>query len=415
MQSARPASASPRWYHETWAIIVFGLVCPPLAIFLVARKPGLSAAARALVLGAMGAVLVSLALLELFGGVLGLGLARYRSFVARQRAVFLHHAGHDVEALDQMLAASALYPHDAELGLDAARLAIRLNRRQQAASLLTTLTRTPSVESDALVELARLWMDDRATFDRGRKLIEDALETQRVVRDEPHALVLRARIEMENGDLRSAEYLLRRVIGQFRRDVYDAVYHNLAKIARRQGDRKHEVIYLCESLRSEWNQPLVRADLDDAIAALHLPAAEYRAYERALEIHEDIAARDEARAILERLVASHPGFLHLDGVRYTLATSHFYYRHDFAAALVQYQALMAGSPDGECYLRAYYQAGQCYEKLGQDEQAAATYKSLVDLAPAGTELLRMARAQRVRMRRLGRIGTLSIGTFGGEP
>lgn len=408
------APRAPRFYHETWAIVVAGLLCPPLALYLVVRKPGLSAGARSLVLAAIGAVLVSLALLELFGGLLGLGLARYCAFTLRQRAVFLHRSDRTAEALDHMLRAWALYPADAEMGLDAARLALRLERRTQAASLLTSLARKSSVEDEALLELSRLWMDEPATFDRGRRMIEDAIEQHRVARDDPRALILSARIERSRGDARSAEYLLRQVVLAFRRDLYDHVYSQLAEIALARGDRKLEIAYLCESLRADWDQPRVLARLERAVEALELSWAEYRAHARALELHEDMDAREAARALWERLLARSPGFLHRDGCHYALATSYFYFQRDYRLALEHYRAVITRHPQSESFLRALYQSAQSLEKLGQDEEAARTYRRLADAAPGGSALQRMASAQIMRIKKLGRPGGMPISLPGGE-
>ena len=404
---------APRFYHETWAIVIAGLLCPPLALFLILRKPDASWPARALVLTAIGASLISLALLELFGGLLGTGLARYRAFTLRQRAMFQHRAGHNEVALEQMLRAWELYPTDAGLGLDAARLAQKLGRRAQAASLLQALTKGTSIEDEAVVELAGLWMDDPATFERGRRLLEDALEQRRVARDDAPALILRGRVELARGDMRSAEYLFRQVVAQFRRDLYDPVYAELAGIAHRRGEREREVSFLCESLRGDWNQPRVLKRLIAAAEALHLPVSEYVAFARALELHEDLEAYDEARALWQRLLDRHPGFLHRDGCHYMLATSNYYYRRDYRAALAHYRAVVTG-PESESFLRALYQSGQCEEKLGEDAQAARDYRRLAAAAPGGSALARLASTALIRMRKLGRMGDFPMIFTGGE-
>ncbi len=405
---------APRWYHETWAIVIAGLLCPPLAIYLVLRKPDAPWPARALVLAAMGAILISLALLELFGGLIGTGIARYRAFTLRQRAVFMHRTGKSAPALDLMLRAWELYPADGDLGLDAARLALKIGRRAQAASLLSALTRNSSVEDEAVLELAGLWISDPATFDRGRRLLEDALEQRRVPRDDPTALVLRGRLELARGDMRSAEYLFRQVVAQFRRDLYDPVYLQLAGIAKARGEPRREIAYLCESLRADWDQPLARARLFAAVREQKLPLAEYQVFARALELHEDLDAYDEARALWQRILDRHPGFLHRDGCHYMLATSNFYYKRDYAAALEHYRTVVARHPESESFLRALYQCGQCEEKLGQDVQAARDYRRLADTAPTGTALWKLASAALVRMQKLGRIGDFPL-IFGGEP
>lgn len=404
---------APRWYHESWAIVVAGLLCPPVAIYLVLRKPDLSGPARSLVLAAMSAVLISLALLEYFGGVLGTGVARYRAFTLRQRAAFLHRAGDSQTALSFMLRAWELYPHDAEVALDAARLARKLGRPKQAAALLQSISKSAS-EAEAVVELAAIWLDDPSTFDRGRRLLEDALEQKRVSSDDAPGLLLRGRIEIGRGDLRSAEYLLRRVVYQFRRDLYDPVYAELAGIARRQNDRKREVSYLCESLRADWDQPRVKARLAEAVTALKLPLAEYQVFARALELHDDLDAYEEARALWRRLLDRHPTFLHRDGVHYMLATSYYYYQRDYAAALEHYRAIVGRHTDSESFLRALYQSGQCEEKLGQDAQAARTYRRLAEVAPGGSNLARSASAALIRMRKLGRVGDFPLIFSGGE-
>lgn len=404
---------APRWYHETWAIVVAGLLCPPLAIYLVLRKPDASWPARALVLTAIGAVLGSLALLELFGGVLGTGVARYRAFAMRQRAVFLHRTGDSAAALAQMLRAWELYPGDAEVALDAARLARKLGRRAQAASLLQSILRSTSAE-EATVELAGLWIDDAATFDRGRRLLEDALEQRRVGQDDAPALVLRGRLEIARGDLRSGEYLLRRVVHQFRRDLYDPVYWELAGIARRRGEARREVSFLCESLRADWDQPKVKQRLAAAVDALKLPLSEYQVFARALELHDELDAYDQARALWQRLLDGHPGFLHRDGLHYMLATSYYYYQRDYAKALEHYRAVVGRHPDSESFLRALFQSGQCEEKLGQDAEAARTYRRLAEVAPGGSSLARSASAALIRMQKLGRVGDFPLIFSGGE-
>lgn len=398
---------SPKWYHETWAIVVIGLVCPPLAVWLIVRKPGLSHGARALVLGAIGAIALSLALMELFGGLLGLGIARYRAFALRQRALFLESTNRTAEALEHVLEAWRLAPTDARAALDAATLAERLGRRAQAASLLTSVAKNSSVEAEATAQLGALWLKEADTFERGRQFVLDALDTGRLQKDEPHSLELQAQIEIARGDLRSAEYHLRRVVDQFRRDVFDRVYYQLARIAAKRQEPERELVFLCESLRSDVEHPQIVQRLYAAAAAARRALPPFRAFVRALELAHVMRAREQSARLLERLLATHKDFPYRDGCHYQLATYLFYDKRDYRAALAHYQAVTGDHPGSESYARALYQTGQCNEKLGLDADAARAYRKLVDVAPPGTTLHRMAALQLARMRRIGRIGAVA--------
>jgi tetratricopeptide (TPR) repeat protein len=404
--SGAARAAAPRWYFETWAILVAGLLVLPAGIYLLVRKPGVRLGARLLFLGAVFAVLFSGAIIELAGGVLSRGVAMYTARTAHLKAWFMHRGGHDVEALRLAQEAFRANPEDAELAVDAARLAAAAGQRTLALSLLQAVAGKVGGRDgeESLLELVELYLDDPATWDRGEALLRESLATRELKPDDPHGLCLLGRVEAARGDVASARYHVRQVVLQFRREYYDRVYRVLAGIERRAGNGRGEVSFLCESLRARHDHGPTVAALSAAVARLGLDPYPYRAFVRALAMYERLEARDEAARLLERILKRAPGFLHADGCHYALATHQYYFKKDHEAALAHYRAIIDRHPASESFLRSHYQTGQALERLGRDEEAARLYVRLVKTADPDAALSRMARQQLVRMRRLGRLG-----------
>ncbi|MBI4863935.1 MAG: tetratricopeptide repeat protein [Candidatus Riflebacteria bacterium] len=404
LPNERSSVAGPPWYFETWAILVLGLLCLPVGIFLLTIKPGVRPAARALFLSVVAVLLGCAALVEIATGVGSAGLARYRAFVLRQRAGFFDRRGETAVAARLAVEAFSLYPKDTDSALDASAYAARLGDRNLAGSLLQGLMTSGRDDEEARMALISFYLGEPATWTRGVELLESSLETRQIPATHPQTLCLQAQVELRKGDLNSATYHLREVVRQFRRDFYDRVYRELAAIERVRGDRRREVAFLCESLRMDPADRKTVAALESALAALRLNPFPYRAFVRAVHLHQRLEARAEAAALFRRILERAPGLIAADGCHYALATHHFYYEKDFRRALDHYRAIIERHSSGENYFRSLYQAGQSLEKLSDDEEAARYYRRLLDESPRGTALAGMASIQLIRMKRLGRVG-----------
>lgn len=387
----------------------------PMGAFLLARNSALSIRTRVFVLICVTISLIGVGVAELKFGVARRGWHWAVSATLRHRSMYLYVHGQHALALESGLEAFRRDPNDQESLRLAALSAAKLERKALARSLLSGGLMEPDQESETLVDLIALYDEDPATRERAVTLMKSAIDRGRVSPNHPQALLTLAGGDLRRHELTSAEFLLRQIVLQFRRNYFARVFRLLAETERARGNRAREVVYLCESLRVDPEHAATKIALDDAVKGLRLPPAGYRAFVRAVFMHDRMEARDQGRKLLERLLEKDPKFAFSDGCHYVLATHHFHYRRDYSRALVHYKTVIEKSRSSESYLRSLYQAGQCEEKMGRDQIAAKYYLRLRGEAPKGAELASMAEFQLNRMRRLGRVAgwieQFGVGSF----
>jgi tetratricopeptide (TPR) repeat protein len=396
---ARPIA--PRWYHEPWSIFVLILAFPPLGFYLLIWRPGPRYRQLAAALG-IALFVTFLGGIELVTGAGASAYSQYSAFVDQGRGRYLQNRGAHREAMTILEQSLAEDTDDPDINCALARSAHRLKQDHLAASLLTSAIRHAGGER-GILDLVNLYMDTPATFARGEELLKRSIENGQIRATDPRALIARAKSELHAEQPVSAAYHLRQVVDQFERSYYPDVYRLFAEVARREGNKRQEVAYLCDVLRVDPEDPAIWERLEAVLRSLGLSPVPYWAYMRAIQLHTGMDAHDEGRKLLERILEKAPTVLCADECHYALATHYFYYVEDFRLARVHYSTVVRSYPRGEVYQRSLYQLGATFEKLGDDDGAATVYRRLIDEAPQGT-LARMSRIRIVRMERLGRIG-----------
>jgi tol-pal system protein YbgF len=124
-----------------------------------------------------------------------------------------------------------------------------------------------------------------------------------------------------------------------------------------------------------------------APAVMSDPVAARADYQQAFNLLKQ-SLYEQAIKAFHKFLAAHPASEYADDAQYWLGEAH-YVTHDFAAALAEYQKLVATYPESQKLTQALLKIGYSLQELGRIDEARATLQNLVQRYP-GTSAAQLA-------------------------